>query len=93
MKYVLVEHLNRPVDVVDCDSGIAVRPAAQMYHFHSALEVVIVKKGWVDGLVGEISGRMGEWSLFVLGGNLAYQMLRFSNWENVPSILFSDYKL
>lgn len=23
---------------------------------------------------------------------VAYQMLRFSNWENVPSILFSDYR-
>ena len=58
MKYVLVEHLNRPGDVVECDSEMAERPAAQVYHFHSTLEVVIVKKGWVDGLVGEISGRM-----------------------------------
>lgn len=75
VKYVLVEHLNRPVDVVDCDSEMAGRPAAQVYHFHSTLEVVIVKKGWVDGLVGEISGRMNGGSLFVLGGNLPHKIL------------------
>ena len=59
MKYVLVEHLNRSGDVVECGSEMAGRPAARVYHFHSTLELVIVKKGWVDGLVGEISGRMG----------------------------------
>lgn len=75
VKYVLVEHLNRPGDVVECDSEIAERPAAKVYHFHSTLELVIVKKGWVDGLVGEISGRMGEGSLFVLGGNLPHKIL------------------
>lgn len=75
VKYVPVEHLNRPADVVDCDSEMAGRPAAQVYHFHSTLEVVIVKKGWVDGLVGEISGRMNGRSLFVLGGNLPHKIL------------------
>lgn len=75
VKYVLVEHLNRPGDVVDCDSEMAERPAAQVYHFHSTLEVVIVKKGWVDGLVGEISGRMSGGSLSVLGGNLPHKIL------------------
>lgn len=75
VKYVLVEHLNRSGDVVECGSEMAGRPAARVYHFHSTLQVVIVKKGWVDGLVGEISGRMGEGSLFVLGGNLPHKIL------------------
>lgn len=75
VKYVPVEHLNRPGDVVDCDSEMAGRPAAQVYHFHSTLEVVIVKKGWVDGLVGEISGRMNGGLLLVLGGNLPHKIL------------------
>lgn len=30
--------------------------------------------------------------LFLGQAGVAYQMLRFSNWENVPSILFSDYR-
>lgn len=30
--------------------------------------------------------------LFLGKSGVAYQMLRFSNWENVPSLLFSNYK-
>lgn len=75
VKCVIIEHLNRPGDVIECDHEMSERPAAQVYHFHSTVEVVIVRKGWVDGLVGDIAGRVEGSSLFVLGGNLPHKIL------------------
>lgn len=79
VKSVIAEHLNRPGEVVECNHEMSERPAAQLYHFHSTLQVVILRKGWADGLVGEFAGRLNGNSLFVLGGNLPHKILGCSS--------------
>ena len=79
VRYTLIEHLRRPADVSERSSGMEGAPAARTYHFHSNIQVVIIRKGWIDGLVGDIVGRMHEGSVVVLGGNLPHKVLGCSS--------------
>lgn len=75
VQYFISELFRRPANVVECDGEITGRNAAKTYHFHASLEVIIVRKGWADGLVGDIFGRMNEGSVIVLGSNISHKIL------------------
>ena len=67
---------------------------AQTYHYHSNVEVLIVKCGWAEGLVGDIRGKLQQGMVVVLGSDVPHCVLRASDdcsilLLHIPSELFN----
>lgn len=75
----IVERLSRLGDasmhqVSDPNEGFA-----QIYHYHNTLEVIIIRQGWVEGLVGGIIGTMQKDMIAVIGNDVPHRVLQASN--------------
>lgn len=75
----IVEHWTRLGDASVHDIGNRRDAAAQTYHYHDSVEVVIVKRGWAEGLVGELPGKLRQGMVVVLGGDVPHCVLRASD--------------
>lgn len=74
----LVEHLTRLGDTSIQAFQDPNDVNATTYHYHTTVEVIIGQRGWVEGLVGEIPGRLQEGSVLVLGSDVPHCVLRAS---------------
>lgn len=75
----IVEHLTRLGDVSIHNVSKKSDTAAQTYHYHSNVEVLIVKRGWAEGLVGAIQGKLQQGMIVVLGSDVPHCVLRTSD--------------
>ena len=74
----VVEHLSRLGDASIHDFDDADRSFARVYHFHNTLEVIIVKQGWMEGLVAGVMGKLDQGTMVVIGDDVPHCMLRSS---------------
>lgn len=79
VRYQFVEHLSRLGDASTHQVGDPHYGLAQEYHFHHTLEVIIIKQGWVEGVVGGVMGTLQKDTLLVIGNDMAHGVLRTSD--------------
>lgn len=79
VKNQIVEHLSRLADASVHQVSDPEDIFAHLYHYHNTLEVITIKCGWVEGLVGCFMGRMTEGMTVVLGGDVPHCVLRASD--------------
>lgn len=73
-----VERLPRIGDASMHEIGAEDDITAKTYHYHNNVEVIIVRRGWADGLVGEMTGRLHQGMTVVLGSDVPHCILRAS---------------
>ena len=79
VKNQIVEHLTSLCDASVHHVGKPDDVFAQVYHYHNTLEVAVIVRGWVEGLVGGIMGRLTEGMMVVLGDDVPHCVLRASD--------------
>lgn len=89
----IVERLTRLGDASIHNVSKKRDAVAQTYHYHSNVEVLIVKYGWAEGLVGDIRGKLQQGMVVVLGSDVSHCVLRASDdcsilLLHIPSELF-----
>lgn len=52
---------------------------ARTYHFHNTLEVIIIRRGWAEGIIGEVPGKIQRGTVVVLGSDLPHGVLQASS--------------
>lgn len=75
----IVEHLSRLGDASMHQVGNPDEGFAQVYHYHNTLEVIVMQKGWLEGLVGGVMGKVTEGMVVVLGDDVPHCVLRASD--------------
>lgn len=75
----IVEHLSRLGDASVHGVGSREEDFARSYHYHNTLEVILIQRGWIEGLVGGVMGRMTEGMMVVLGDDVPHGVLRASD--------------
>ena len=65
---VTVRHIGRPGDV-----------PARTYHHHNTLQVIIIRRGWVEGIIGTFIGCLQQGTIFVVGNDVPHSLLRASD--------------
>lgn len=78
VKNQIVEHLSRLGDAAVHRVGDADDAFARVYHYHNTLEVITVRQGWIEGIVGGAMGTMTEGTTAVLGDDVPHGVLRAS---------------
>lgn len=79
VKNQIVEHLSRLGDASVHQVGSTDDVLARVYHYHNTLEVMIIKQGWIEGLVGGVMGRLTEGMTLVLGNDVPHCVFRASD--------------
>lgn len=79
IKNLMLEHLSILADASVHQMSDPEDIFAHQYHYHNTLEVITIKRGWVEGLVGGIMGKMTEGMTVVLGGDVPHCVLRASD--------------
>lgn len=74
----MVEHLWRLGDASVHRVGAANEDYAQVYHYHNTLEVIVVRRGWFEGLVAGVVGVMKSGMIVVIGSDVPHCVLRAS---------------
>ncbi|MGN0091845.1 MAG: hypothetical protein ACI35M_02120, partial [Alistipes sp.] len=75
----MVEHLTRLGDTSVHRAGDANEGIAQTYHYHNSLEVIVGRQGWIEGLVGGVTGTMQKDTIVVIGNDVPHCILRTSD--------------
>lgn len=78
VRHQIVEHLSRLGDASLHKVGNSEDEFAEVYHYHNTLEVVIVRQGWVEGVVGGVMGTMTRDMIVVIGDDMPHCVLRAS---------------
>lgn len=71
----MVERISRLGDATMRHGG----ELTQLYHYHNTLEVIVIKRGWVEGLVEGITGVLEENTVVVIGSDISHCILRASD--------------
>lgn len=74
----VVEQLSRVGSVAWREIDREPSTEAGTYHYHSTVEVVIVRLGWVEGVVGEVVGKLQQGTVLVLGSEVSHCILHAS---------------
>lgn len=75
----IVEHLSRLGEVSEHNISRKDDTTARTYHYHNTVEVILIKSGWAEGLIGEITGRLQQGTVAVLGSDVPHCVLRTSD--------------
>lgn len=75
----IVENLSKICEYSVHDISRTPDTAAHTYHYHDTVEVIIAKCGWADGLIGDMTGKLQQGMVVVLGSNLPHCVLRCSD--------------
>lgn len=78
VRHQMVEHLSRLGDASVHHVGDPSEEFAQVYHYHNTLEVIVIRQGWIEGLVGGVMGTMEQGMVVVVGDDLPHCVLRTS---------------
>ncbi|MGN0033587.1 MAG: helix-turn-helix domain-containing protein [Candidatus Limimorpha sp.] len=79
VRYQIVEHMTRLGDASLRQTGDTHEGFSQTYHFHNTLEVIVIKQGWIEGVVGGIVGKIQLGTVVVIGNDLPHCVLRVSD--------------
>lgn len=75
----IVERISRVGEASVHNIGSQQEIDAHTYHFHRSLEVIIVKAGTAEGLVGEMVGELHKGMVVLLGSEVPHRVLRASH--------------
>lgn len=78
VRHQIVEHISRLGYASIHQVGSKDETYARIYHFHNTLEVIIVKQGWMEGLISGMTGKMHKGTVVVIGDDVPHCVLRAS---------------
>ncbi|MGM9675589.1 MAG: hypothetical protein ACI3X9_09010, partial [Bacteroidaceae bacterium] len=78
VRHQIVERMTRLGDASLHQTGDPHEGFSQTYHYHNTLEVIVIKQGWVEGIVGEIVGKIRCGTVLVIGNDLPHCVLNAS---------------
>ena len=79
VRHQIVERMSRLGDASLHQTGDPHEGFSQTYHYHNTLEVIVIKQGWVEGIVGEIVGKIRCGTVLVIGKDLPHCVLNASD--------------
>lgn len=79
VRHQIVEHMTRLGDASLHRTGDPHEGFSQTYHYHNTLEVIVIKQGWIEGVVGDIVGKIGCGMVLVIGKDLPHCVLGASD--------------